>query len=100
MRVRLTRRLADQIDGVNLAAYQVGDVLEVTPHDGDLLIAEQWAVPTTEPCRPLVSRFRFSQLLDDGANHPLEAREQRRAEDRFREELRDLRATVISKKRT
>ncbi len=98
MRVRLTRRLADQIDGVNLAAHQVGDVLEVTTRDGDLLIAEKWAVPTTESCRPLVSPMRSSELLHEAADHPREGREQRRAEDRFREELRDLRATTVSKK--
>jgi hypothetical protein len=98
MRVRLTRRLADQIDGVNLAAHQVGDVIEVTTHDGDLLIAEQWAVPTTESYRPQISPIMSLGLFHESPDQPGEVREQRRAEDRFREELRDLRATVVCKK--
>jgi hypothetical protein len=98
MWVRLTRRLADQIDGVDLAAHQVGDVLQVTTHDGDLLIAEEWAIPTTESCRAPVSPVTSVELIHEAADRPREGREQRRAEDRFREELRDLRATVISKK--
>jgi hypothetical protein len=40
MWVRLTRRLADRIDGVNLSAHQVGDVFEVTRHEAELLVAE------------------------------------------------------------
>ena len=96
MWVRLTRRLANWIDGVNLAAHQVGDVLEVTAHDGGLLIAEEWAVLTPEPRRPLISPMTSSDLLR--SDHPREGQEQRRAEDRFREELRDMGATTISKK--
>src|SRR2546421_12211755 len=45
MRVRLTRRLARYIDGVNLSAHRVGDVFEVTRHEAELLVAEEWAVP-------------------------------------------------------
>jgi len=36
MRVRLTRRLATYIDGVNLSAHSVGDVFEVTRHEAEL----------------------------------------------------------------
>lgn len=97
MRVRLTRRLANQIDGVNLAGHEVGDVLEVTPHDAQLLIAEEWAIPTTELPRPVASRMTSSDLLREDTDQPRRVQEQRRAEDRFREELRDSRATVISK---
>jgi hypothetical protein len=85
MRVRLTRRLASSIDGVNLGAYQVGDVLEVTRHDADLLIAEEWAVPVSE------SRRRVGPEA-----HQRRAHEQRRAEDRVREERRDSRETSSS----
>ncbi len=45
MRVRLTRKLAESVDGVDLSAYGVGDVLDVPPADAHLLIAENWAVP-------------------------------------------------------
>jgi hypothetical protein len=45
MKVRLTRKLADRIDGVELDGCRVGDVLDVPPHDARLLIAERWATP-------------------------------------------------------
>ena len=45
MRVRLTRKLAECVDGVDLSAHRVGDVMDVSPTEARLLIAEQWAVP-------------------------------------------------------
>jgi hypothetical protein len=48
MRVKLTRKLADHLDGIDLSEYCVGDVLDVPEHDGELLIAEEWAVPMTD----------------------------------------------------
>jgi hypothetical protein len=45
MRVRLTRKLAERVDGVDLSAHSVGDVMDVSPNEAWLLIAEQWAVP-------------------------------------------------------
>jgi hypothetical protein len=44
MRVRLTRKLAECVDGVDLRAHTVGDVMDVSQRDARLLIAEQWAV--------------------------------------------------------
>ena len=44
MRVLLTRKLADCIDGIDLSGYKVGDVLELPPSEARLLIAEQWAI--------------------------------------------------------
>ena len=41
--VRLTRKYADMIDGVNLDNAAVGDRLELPRHDADLLLAEGWA---------------------------------------------------------
>ena len=45
MKVVLTRKLADSMDGVNVAAYQVGDVLDLTVSEAQLLVAERWATP-------------------------------------------------------
>ena len=41
--VRLTRKLADVIDGIDITEAHVGDRLNIPPHDADLLIAEGWA---------------------------------------------------------
>jgi hypothetical protein len=44
MKVRLTRKLAEYIDGVDLRGHQTGDLLELPSPDADLLVAERWAV--------------------------------------------------------
>lgn len=43
MKVWLTRKHAERIDGVDLRAYEVGDTLDVPPEDARILLAEQWA---------------------------------------------------------
>ena len=44
MRVRLTRKLAEMIDGVNLSGYNPGDLLELSDAEAQLIIAEQWGI--------------------------------------------------------
>lgn len=43
MRVRLIRKLASRIDGVEICDYSVGDVIDLPARDASLLIAEGWA---------------------------------------------------------
>jgi hypothetical protein len=45
MRVRLTRKLAERLDGVDLTRSHVGDALNLPAREARLLIAEQWATP-------------------------------------------------------
>jgi len=45
VRVRLIKKLAECLDGVDLARCHVGDALNLSAHDAQLLIAEQWATP-------------------------------------------------------
>ena len=45
MRVRLIQKLAEMIDGVDLSAYEAGDVLNIPEPEARLLVAEQWAIP-------------------------------------------------------
>jgi hypothetical protein len=42
-RVRLTRKLAERIDGVDLSDRRVGETIDVLPAEARLLLAEQWA---------------------------------------------------------
>jgi hypothetical protein len=44
MRIRLTRKLADIIDGVAISDYAVGDIIDLDPKEARLLLAERWAV--------------------------------------------------------
>jgi hypothetical protein len=43
MKVRLTRKHAEQIDGIDLKGYQVGDMMDLTPIEAGMLVAEEWA---------------------------------------------------------
>jgi hypothetical protein len=45
MKVLLTKKLAECIDGVDLNHARVGDVLDLPARQARLLLAEQWAVP-------------------------------------------------------
>ena len=51
VRVRLVRKLADRIDGVDISGNQVGDALTLPVREGLLLMAEQWAVPEGQHVR-------------------------------------------------
>jgi hypothetical protein len=44
MRIRLTRRLAESVDDVDLSCHRVGDSFDLSDRDGGMLIAEGWAV--------------------------------------------------------
>lgn len=45
MKVVLTRKLADYMDGVDVRNVAVGDVIEVAAPEAELLLAENWAIP-------------------------------------------------------
>jgi hypothetical protein len=44
VKIRLTKKLAESIDGVDLERRRVGDVFEISDSEARLLVAEQWAV--------------------------------------------------------
>ena len=56
MVVRLTRKLAEEIDGIDLRSRHVGDVLYLDGVQARLLIAEGWAVPYLRARRPAMPR--------------------------------------------
>lgn len=43
--VRLTRKLANFINGVDLTRHDVGDVIEVPSHSALMLMGEGWGEP-------------------------------------------------------
>jgi hypothetical protein len=45
MKIVLTKKLAEQMDGVDVSACEVGDVLNVSLRDARLFVAEAWAIP-------------------------------------------------------
>lgn len=49
IRVRLTRKLASILDGVDVSLLNVGEILELPDSSAALLVAEKWAEPIAEP---------------------------------------------------
>jgi hypothetical protein len=107
--------LASYIDGVNLSAHGVGDVFEVTRHEAELLIAEEWAVPVVPRAHPLRSRTAatLSQVKrEDGRPGPMAAQlrdigeqidrrsfhpqDHRRADDLIRDAWHDEHARILN----
>ena len=61
MRIRLTRKLSQRLNGVDISRQSVGDVVDLPRHDAELLLAEGWALPATD------SHFEAS-LSSQGGN--------------------------------
>ena len=59
MAVRLTRKLADMIDGIDLSAFSVGDVLHLPWRGAWLLIAEGWAEMIERRHRPRATAVKL-----------------------------------------
>ena len=48
MRVRLIRKLAQKINGVDVSRQRVGDVIDLPRREAELLLAEGWASPAAD----------------------------------------------------
>jgi hypothetical protein len=55
IRVRLTKKLASMLDGVDVSMLNVGEILELPDSSAALLIAEKWAEPIDDPVEDLVA---------------------------------------------
>jgi hypothetical protein len=111
--LRLTRKLASSLDGIDLSRYAVGDFIELPRYEAELLIAEKWAEPVQGDSRETfprgveivaeaadVSTATLEQLCERCRQvelNPLRPQERRRNEDRIREELQDSRARIVPK---
>jgi len=49
VRIRLTRKLAADLNGIDVSSINVGDVIELPDRAASMLIAECWAEPVQEP---------------------------------------------------
>ncbi len=69
--VRLIRKYAEMIDGIDLEDAVVGDRLELSPRDADVLIAEGWAVLDTERrARPPTGRAIAADRISSPRKKP------------------------------
>jgi hypothetical protein len=68
VRVRLTRKFAPEIDGVDLSRNEVGEIVDLPVSKAQLLIAEGWAMAERRGTGPLrVVAFRRDS--DPGHTH-------------------------------
>jgi hypothetical protein len=51
VRLRLTRKLAAMLDGIDVSSVCEGDILELPERAAAMLIAEQWAEPVVTESR-------------------------------------------------
>jgi hypothetical protein len=58
MKVWLTRKYAERIDGVDLSGRQIGDRMDLPQVEAQLLVAEQWALPDRRATSTPVERER------------------------------------------
>lgn len=65
--VRLTRKYAEVIDGVDLSDAHVGDRLDLSPHDAEVLIAEGWAERATRQRASDVRAIAADAVASDNA---------------------------------
>jgi len=99
MQIRLTRKLANYLDGIDVSQYRVGDLLDIPKREAELLIAERWAaavvdaVDRLQRARPTDEQFRYiRERLETWSEQP---QQRRRAEDLIREALRDAQAITL-----
>ncbi len=119
MLIRLTRKLAECVDGIDLSRSREGDVLDLSRHDAQLLMAEGWAVacePSAAPPSPRadapllldgvppidvqesavrLTAEQLRRLREQMERRHFERMEERRVEDRIREELHDAGARIV-----
>jgi hypothetical protein len=55
LRVRLIRKLAERVNGVDLSKVHVGDSLDLPSKDARLLIAEGWAELVEPPLKEVAA---------------------------------------------
>jgi hypothetical protein len=48
MRIRLTGKLSELLNGVDISRRTVGDVIDLPRSDAELLLAAGWALPATD----------------------------------------------------
>jgi hypothetical protein len=53
--IRLIRKLANEIDGIDLTAHRVGEIIRLPAPQARLLIAEEWAVPVLDVSAEVVA---------------------------------------------
>jgi hypothetical protein len=98
VQIRLIRKLAECLDGVDVSQYQAGDVLDLPSRDAEVLLAEGWAsrsVEATDELSPSTTAVEEFRSVPEEPKRRSQRRYQRRTEDHVREEFRESWATPV-----
>jgi hypothetical protein len=95
MRVRLTRKLAQCVDGVDLSEHREGDILTLSAHEAELLIAEGWAVRVARRSGAEVRDHSFPATKRAQAADRLPSRAAPQPDPRVDDELHDVNARIV-----
>jgi len=63
--VRITRKFANHINGVDLSRVKVGDVVDLPPRDADILVREGWALPAESSAKEKDEASPFDNRKSD-----------------------------------
>lgn len=71
MKVRLTKKYAEAIDGIDLRGHEPGDLLDLSPREAKMIVAEEWAIlERRERHGPTPTRQRADDYRDRGTSCP------------------------------
>ena len=102
VRIRLIRKLAECLDGVDVSQYHAGDVLDLASREAEMLLAEGWASRTADPADGAESStapVEEAQSLPEEPKSKSLRHYNRRTEDQIREELRAFWAPTVRENR-
>jgi hypothetical protein len=101
MRVRIVRKLADQVDGIDLSGRHVGDVIELPEPDARVIVAEQWAIPARRradgPVAPAPQPD--AERNGDGASSPRTDRRRLWSDNDLYQQLREKQEVIERERR-
>src|SRR5437867_3738583 len=100
MRVRVVRKLADWVDGIDLSHCTAGDLIDLAERQARIMIAERWAAFARRAADPLaaVSGDAVAPGVAEGRRLRGDRRHASRVDDLY-QRLRDKREHVDKQRR-
>ena len=104
VQIRLIRKLAECLDGVDVSHYHAGDVLDLPSREAEMLLAEGWAsqsIGAADGLQSSKTAVEETRFVPEEPKSRSERRYYTRTEDQIRVELRDsLAPTVRANRKT
>jgi hypothetical protein len=100
MRVRVVRKLADWVDGIDLSHCTAGDLIDLAERQARIMIAERWAVFARRAADPLAAACgnAVASGVAEGRRVRADRRHSSRLDDLY-QRLRDKREQIDKERR-